>query len=216
MRAGSSGRRLQTRIRADQRRIARGERPVYHATSTSTLDGAADVGRSARRRRPWSRAPMEDFVSHIVCVYCARCAHYRGGGHADAARRGGGPCRTAWLAPQGGSGGAWRRSSAAEPSRLRVRMRRAEGPGGDRRGESRRVVKLRDLERRRGAEDVEMRAEGPNAHLALRGDPAPLSWTSTGGRRREPTPPRSRRAVHGSRSAARGRVTVATARRRGR
>jgi hypothetical protein len=34
---------LQTRIRADQRRIARGERPVYHATWTDKADGSADV-----------------------------------------------------------------------------------------------------------------------------------------------------------------------------
>jgi hypothetical protein len=34
---------LRTRIRADRRRIAQGERLVYHATSSSTLDGAAEV-----------------------------------------------------------------------------------------------------------------------------------------------------------------------------
>ncbi|HEX7472374.1 MAG TPA: hypothetical protein VF323_04775 [Candidatus Limnocylindrales bacterium] len=43
MRAESSIGRLRTRIRADQRRIARGERPAYHATWTTTPDGAADV-----------------------------------------------------------------------------------------------------------------------------------------------------------------------------
>ena len=31
------------RIRADQRRIAKGERPVYHVTWTMSLDGAMDV-----------------------------------------------------------------------------------------------------------------------------------------------------------------------------
>ena len=39
----SSDRRLRTRIRADQRRIAKGERPVYHVTWTMSLDGAMDV-----------------------------------------------------------------------------------------------------------------------------------------------------------------------------
>jgi hypothetical protein len=39
----SSHRRLQTRIRADRQRIARGERPVYHVRSTTTPDGAVDV-----------------------------------------------------------------------------------------------------------------------------------------------------------------------------
>jgi hypothetical protein len=39
----SSHRQLQTRIRADRQRIARGERPVYHVASTTTPDGAVDV-----------------------------------------------------------------------------------------------------------------------------------------------------------------------------
>ena len=39
----SSDRRLRTRIRADQRRIAKGERPVYHVAWTMSLDGAMDV-----------------------------------------------------------------------------------------------------------------------------------------------------------------------------
>ena len=39
----SSDGRLRTRIRADQRRIAKGERPVYHVTWTMSLDGAMDV-----------------------------------------------------------------------------------------------------------------------------------------------------------------------------
>jgi hypothetical protein len=43
MRAGSSAVRLRTRIRDDRRRIARGERPLYHATWTASPDGAADV-----------------------------------------------------------------------------------------------------------------------------------------------------------------------------
>lgn len=43
MPAESSSRRLRARVRADQRRIARGERPVYRATWTTTLDGAQDV-----------------------------------------------------------------------------------------------------------------------------------------------------------------------------
>jgi hypothetical protein len=42
MRAESSYRRLQTRIRADQRRIAKGERPVYHVMWTTTPE-AMDV-----------------------------------------------------------------------------------------------------------------------------------------------------------------------------
>jgi hypothetical protein len=42
MRAESSHRRLQTRIRADQRRIAKGERPVYHVMWTTTPE-AIDV-----------------------------------------------------------------------------------------------------------------------------------------------------------------------------
>ncbi len=43
MRPESSVRQLQARIRADQRRIASGERPVYHASWKATLDGASDV-----------------------------------------------------------------------------------------------------------------------------------------------------------------------------
>lgn len=43
MPAESSIRQLQTRIRADQLRIASGERPVYHVTWTATPDGAEDV-----------------------------------------------------------------------------------------------------------------------------------------------------------------------------
>ena len=43
MRAESSGERLQTRIRADRQRIARGERPVYHVMWTTTPEGALDV-----------------------------------------------------------------------------------------------------------------------------------------------------------------------------
>ena len=43
MRAESSSRRLRTRVAADRRRIATGERPVYHATWKTTGDGAADL-----------------------------------------------------------------------------------------------------------------------------------------------------------------------------
>jgi hypothetical protein len=43
MPSGSSAQRLRTRIRADQQRIASGERPVYHASGTTGPDGAADV-----------------------------------------------------------------------------------------------------------------------------------------------------------------------------
>ena len=39
----SSYRRLRTRIRSDRQRIARGERPVYHATWKTPPDCAADV-----------------------------------------------------------------------------------------------------------------------------------------------------------------------------
>ena len=39
----SSDRRLRMRIRADQRRIAKGERPLYHVTWTMSPDGAMDV-----------------------------------------------------------------------------------------------------------------------------------------------------------------------------
>jgi hypothetical protein len=39
----SADRRLQTRIRTDQGRIARGERPLYHVTWTTSPDGAVDV-----------------------------------------------------------------------------------------------------------------------------------------------------------------------------
>jgi hypothetical protein len=41
--ADSSAGRLQTRIRGDRRRIAKGERPVYHATWATKGDGSADV-----------------------------------------------------------------------------------------------------------------------------------------------------------------------------
>jgi len=40
MQAESSHHRLQARIRADQLRIARGERPLYHVTWTAVPEGA--------------------------------------------------------------------------------------------------------------------------------------------------------------------------------
>jgi hypothetical protein len=40
MRAESSHQRLQARIRADRLRIARGERPLYHAAWTTVPEGA--------------------------------------------------------------------------------------------------------------------------------------------------------------------------------
>jgi hypothetical protein len=43
MSEGSAEQRLRTRIRADQRRIELGERPVYHVRSTASPDGALDV-----------------------------------------------------------------------------------------------------------------------------------------------------------------------------
>ena len=43
VRADSSAGRLQTRIQADQARIANGERPLYHATWETKGDGSADV-----------------------------------------------------------------------------------------------------------------------------------------------------------------------------
>lgn len=43
VRSDSSAARLQERIRTDQRRIANGERPLYHATWTTKGDGSADV-----------------------------------------------------------------------------------------------------------------------------------------------------------------------------
>ena len=43
MRSNSSARRLPRRVRADQRRIASGERPVYHATWKTRVDGALDA-----------------------------------------------------------------------------------------------------------------------------------------------------------------------------
>jgi len=39
----SSQRRLQSRIRSDRQRIARGERPLYHVGWVTTPDGAVDV-----------------------------------------------------------------------------------------------------------------------------------------------------------------------------
>jgi hypothetical protein len=43
MRAGSSADRLRSQIRADRQRIARGDRPLYHATWATSPDGTADV-----------------------------------------------------------------------------------------------------------------------------------------------------------------------------
>ena len=43
MREESSHRQLQSRIPADQERIARGERPVYHVHWTTSPDGPLDV-----------------------------------------------------------------------------------------------------------------------------------------------------------------------------
>lgn len=43
MSEGSAEQRLRTRIRSDQRRIARGERPVYHVSWTLSPDGTVDV-----------------------------------------------------------------------------------------------------------------------------------------------------------------------------
>jgi hypothetical protein len=43
MSEGSAEQRLRTRVGADQRRIARGERPVYHVKWTLSPDGAVDV-----------------------------------------------------------------------------------------------------------------------------------------------------------------------------
>lgn len=39
----SSAERLRTAVRTDQRKIAAGERPLYHATWATCLDGTADV-----------------------------------------------------------------------------------------------------------------------------------------------------------------------------
>jgi hypothetical protein len=41
--ADSSAARLEARIRGDRRRIARGERPLYHATWSDKPDGSSDV-----------------------------------------------------------------------------------------------------------------------------------------------------------------------------
>jgi hypothetical protein len=43
MSEGSAKERLRRRIRADQRRISRGERPVYHVSWTLSPDGTLDV-----------------------------------------------------------------------------------------------------------------------------------------------------------------------------
>jgi hypothetical protein len=43
VRSDSSASRLQARIRADRRRVAKGERPVYHATWADKHDGSSDV-----------------------------------------------------------------------------------------------------------------------------------------------------------------------------
>ena len=43
MSEGSARERLRTRIRADQRRISRGERPVYHVSWTLSPDGTVDL-----------------------------------------------------------------------------------------------------------------------------------------------------------------------------